>query len=359
MNFDTLKSGAVSFIAAQRIPGRPQGAYRNGPQGAEQLIASTDFCMALDHFGALAPLAAAEKDEWAAYLNGFQTEEGYYWQTGLEFRDLSSPMHRWDYLMGYFTRHALWALNLLERPPRRPLRFCDRFVDRNFLKGWLKDRHWANIWHAANEFLMAYAWLQARHVWFQDAQAREAMAALAEFLRPYLDPQTGYWGTQHGSTVANALGGYIHITPIYWDLGLEVPSVQAAIDSTLGLLRPDGFFMGAAPYDYDGVYTLANLTTLTTHRRAEIQTALGKAEQACQTMRNPDGGFKDNNFTAWGVAPDFTTPKGASGSTGTWMYTAALGLGAMVLEHSPLKGPWSFSPRVGHLVCAPTFPRSS
>lgn len=359
MDYRELKKRVVGFVEAQRVKGGPRGAYRNGPKGEVQIIASTDAAMTLAHFGELKKLSEGEKDEWAAYLNSFQTEEGYYWPTGKGFRDLVSARHRWDYVMGWFTRHAMWALNLLERPPARELRFADRFVEEDFLKYWVADRKWDNVWLTGNELLEAYSWLQTRAAWFKDDKAKRAMRTLAELMGSYMDGATGYWGTKHGSSVFNGMGGYIHITPIIWDQGLEAGHAEEAIDSTMSLQQADGFFgdyHGSMCYDFDGVYALANLTLLTEHRRAEVQDSLRRAVGAFLTMQNADGGFKDYGAGSFGYMECITTPAGASASTGTWMYSAAIGLAAAVMDESPFKGEWEFSPTIGHLVCVPGWP---
>ena len=116
---------------------------------------------------------------------------------------------------------------------------------------------------------------------FSKSCTQEWKDAVRQWLLDNSDEATGYWrkgvvpGDRH-----QALGGFVHIVPIFEHQGWAHPYLERAVDSVLALQLPDGpWFSGKAVFcatylDLDALYVLAYAQrTMPDYRGTDIRLA--------------------------------------------------------------------------------------
>jgi hypothetical protein len=363
-----VKATALSFVRAMKF-GEWPGRYRKEPGGPESFYGSYHGLHVLDLFGALEAFSPAELDAWADYLRDSQSEYGFFAadpavrSRPLAIDDMEPYWHT--------TRGHLWALRILERPPRFPLRFLEPLLDPAALHRWVRRYDWSNSWAAANQVLACATALLAMRDWFGVPEAERALqTGMIPALDELLDERTGYWGTQFGADLANGLFGTIHITPIYFALGRPLWALERNADSTLSLQRPDGSFWpgGSDCPDFDGAYMLSNLAALTEYRRDDLDMAARRYLEHALQHEDPHGcGWllhrRDSRPEQWRSRPHWIwEPEGTHVTAeyrdedpsrthimlGSWFYPLSIALVTHQLGDTGYEGPYRLNPQSLH-----------
>ncbi len=366
--YEQVKSSALRFVEAMKLDGSPW-RYRKEPGGSESFYGSYHALHVLDLFGGLESLSPQDRDGWAEYINADQSEDGLFRSAAHRGRvdsgiDSIEPL--WHY-----TRGHLWALRIIDRPPRYPLRFLEPLLDAQALYRWVKRYDWGNSWAAANQVLACVTALLAARDWFG---ASEVDAVLEQGMFPaleeLLDENTGFWGTQLGANLPNGLFGTIHVTPIYFAQGWPLRAVERNLDSTLACQLDDGSFWpgGSDCPDFDGAYMMANLNQLTDYRREDLHQAARHYLQHALMHESPDGcGWllhrRDSQPEQWKPRPHWIWKPGESKVTaeyrdddpnrthimlGSWFYPLSIALIAHLLGDTGYEGPYRPNPMSLH-----------
>jgi hypothetical protein len=115
----------------------------------------------------------AERETWADYLRADQGPQGFF----AADRDARARQLSVDDLepFWHYTRGHLWALRILDRPPRHPLSFLEPLLESDALYRWVKKYNWANSWAAGNQVLAGATALFAARDWFGAAEVDRVM----------------------------------------------------------------------------------------------------------------------------------------------------------------------------------------
>jgi GT2 family glycosyltransferase len=195
----------------------------------------------------------------------------------------------------YFLLHASDALGL---SPAIPLGFLEKLSDRGYLFGWMDGGPWDNPWLHSNNIMFALTFLQ---FWWSATGTHLAIQRIDDVL-DYLDQRqdsgSGLWQPNNGTDMYNAMYAAYHFWPYYFWRGRRPRHVEAVIDATLGLQRPDGLFGrsgsgGGACEDLDAIHTLVMMSLVADHRAAEVESALARALESLLAAQNDDGGFSN------------------------------------------------------------------
>ena len=366
--YDRVKASALRFVEAMKL-GESPWLYRKEPGGTESFYGSYHALHILDMFGALDSLSDRDRDEWAEYICADQSDDGLF-HTSSQRKATDSGI---DSVEPYWhtTRGHLWALRILNRPPRHPLRFLEPLLDAGALYRWVKKYDWSNSWAAGNQVLACATALMAVRDWFDmpgvDSIMEQGMFPALEEL---LDESTGFWGTQFGADLPNGLFGTIHITPIYFAQGWPLRALDRNLDSTLACQLEDGSFWpgGSDCPDYDGAYMMANLGELTQYRREDLHRAARRHLKHALMHESPDGcGWllhrRDTGPGEWKSRPHWIWKPGESTVTaeyrdedpsrtrimlGSWFYPLSIGLIAHLLRDTGYEGPYRLNPMSLH-----------
>ncbi len=366
--YERVKASALRFVEAMKL-GQLPWLYRKEPGGTESFYGSYHGLHILDLFGALDSLSDQDRDAWAEYVNRDQSEDGVY-RVGTQPEKpdwaIDSLEPHWHY-----TRGHLWALRILDRPPRFPLRFLEPLLDASVLRRWVKKYDWANSWAAANQVLACATALMAARDWFDISEVDSIMEeGMFPALEELIDENTGFWGTQFGADLANGLFGTIHVTPIYFSQGWPLRALERNLDSTLTCQLGDGSFWpgGSDCPDFDGAYMMANLGELTDYRREDLHRAARRYLDHALMHQSPDGcGWllhrRDTGPDQWKSRPHWIWTPGQSQVTaqyrdedpsrthimlGSWFYPLSIALVAHLLRDTGYEGPYRLNPMSLH-----------
>ena len=232
----------------------PFGCVRPHPGAAPDFYASADWAIIRTVFGEdlRQSLPDAQRREWIAHL-----------ASQVDPADGSFPIFGHSKLHANGT--AIGAFGALGGRMPAPVRLYEPFADPAHVSSWLETAiDWRMIWSASHLF-----W-GGMHCFALSSAATPAWhEAVFAWLDAHLDPATGWWcvGIPHGNR-NQALGGSVHILPIYQHMGRRFPYPERLIDSVLALQYPEGNWMTgsfkdawlAAPgftyLDLDGLYAL-------------------------------------------------------------------------------------------------------
>lgn len=97
------------------------------------------------------------------------------------------------------------------------------------LDAWL-DRQWprlqaAGFWSAGNWLMDVGVLLDTVYRFGGDDNAGEARGRLLAYLSQRIDPATGFW-FGHDDDHRTAMAGAMHLYPLYWCRGRQVPSFR-------------------------------------------------------------------------------------------------------------------------------------
>lgn len=280
---------------------------------------------------------AALRDAMAAGLNRFQGPDGLFRIAGIPTRAMGG--HDDEYFSFHCTNYALGALDMIERAPRFPLAFLERFLEPGFTRTWLDSRNWAAPWTEGNTVvnLASFFELEARR---GRDRAREGLLLIADWLERRQDPRTGFWNAP-GVAYLPAMAGAAHLLHVFHVLGRDVPNAGRILDSCLERGYPG---IRGACADIDLVDILCHLRSAADHVRA-IDDILRRFLAELLQIQNEDGGFCDSYVTpleTYGLV----TPRRTSATWTTWFRLATLGMIAVTLL--PGEAPsWRFRRTVG------------
>lgn len=248
----------------------PYGCYRMGVGRRSDLYASCDVAEIRTIMGEdlTKTLTPEQRKEWINHINSYQM------RTTGEYEDS----------LGHSRLHAngmvIGALGALDGQQRYPVTLYEPFDTPEEVADWLETTvDWENQWGSSHLF-----WGGLHCFSMSKACTPEWREAVFDWLDANLDPQTGWWrkGTEY-SDRHQALGGFVHIVPIYEHHGRKFPLPEKVIDSVLAMQLPDGCWLeskhsnGLTYLELDALYALAYMRKLAPdYRTADIDQAIRK-----------------------------------------------------------------------------------
>lgn len=275
--FDLGTVRAEILESCERLRDRdgPTGCYRSGPRLRSDLYSSLDVALMRVIMGEdfARTLSTAERGEWVDHINSF-AQRRYDLGGDGSYEDTfgHDPLHANGMVIG--------ALGPLGGRQPYPVRLYDGFDTPEKVQAWLDGLNWANQWRGSHLF-----WGGMHCFSFSRACTPAWREAVFDWLDRELDPATGWWrrGVPHADR-HQALGGSVHIVPIYAHHGRPFPYPERVIDSVLDLQLPDGRWLnrpGADPMHYlelDALYALRVMRDLAPegYRADDIEGALDR-----------------------------------------------------------------------------------
>ena len=350
----TLRDETLAFVARHELPELGAGRYRYARTVAEPTLYSSCYAaMTRDLYGDLEALPAAAREEWVAYLNAHQDDDGLYrdpviydqgWYAGDPF-DCGRP---------HLTCHVINALACLGATAPRPFALTTAYGDLGTLERWLRARDWgARVGWTGNEIMNLGTLLQYARDRHGDERAGRAVAFLLDWLEAHhLSEATGVWGELDVSDPiqrSHAVQAAYHWWPLFAYDRRPLPCAERAIDTVLATQNPlGGFGWGvhnpAEPYvssaceDIDSMYPLVRLTLQTACRREEIREALERGVDWVLQNRMADGGFVFIRGRAFEYGHPALRGEADQGAMfPTWFRTLSLAIAAQALPEHPLR----------------------
>jgi|SRR6218665_163549 len=372
--YKRIKNVSLNFVNAMKIGDKP-GIYRKEAGEGESFYGSYHAAHVLDLFGELDKISEEDKQVWAQNFLNRQTAQGYFSANPADHTRVVSIAEMEPYW--HYTRGNIWALRLLGIRPGHSFDFIQPLLNAESLYNWVKKYDWQNSWAAGNQVLACATVLFALRDWFGIKEIDQIMRdGMFRALEELLDEETGFWGTQFGASLPNALFGTIHVTPIYFAQGWPLRAVDRNIDSTLNCQLADGSFWpgGSDCPDYDGAYMIANLSKLSDHRKEDLETAARR--YLAHALMHEDGNAcgwllhrKDSEPRDWEPRPHWIWKAGMNTASaelrdedpgrthimlGSWFYPLSIALIAQMLGDTGYEGPYHFSRESLHVCNVPS-----
>jgi hypothetical protein len=205
--------------------GGPYGSYRAGKKQRPDLYSSCDVAQMRTIWGEnlSKSLSEEQRKEWVFHINSFaDNSDGSYFD-----RFGHSALHANGMTIG--------ALGVLGGKQKYPVKLYHEFNSPEKVVPWLEKIDWANQWGASHKF-----WGGMHCYSMSKFCSDEWLDVVFDWLNKNIDEKTGWWKKGIPLTDRHqALGGSVHILPIYQHKGREFPYPERVIDSVLALQLPN------------------------------------------------------------------------------------------------------------------------
>jgi hypothetical protein len=164
-----------------------------------------------------------QRSEWIEHINSFACPDGSY-----EDRFCHHALHANGMVVG--------ALGPLGGRQPYAVQAYDEFDTPEKVTRWLEGIDWARQWSASHQFWGGF------HCFSESARCTdEWRETVFAWLDTHADKETGWWkrGVEHADR-HQALGGFVHIIPIYQHQKRSYPYAERVIDSVLAMQLPSG-----------------------------------------------------------------------------------------------------------------------
>lgn len=336
IRYAELRENAVRYLLSMREDDTWE--FRFSRANPPTLIASCVAGMFAGFLGHAETLTGAERQQWAAHIQRFQNDEGWFEDADID-DDHRLDWYGRDRALFHRTRHALCALPVLGACPVKPLRMVDTWLGSGRMAAWLETLDLSDYWYASNMMMDAFLLLWQAYHSGDCAEAKTAIGELLDFCDEAANPDTGYHD-RGLSDVRNAMAGAMHLYPAYFLCGRVPKYAETVVQTTLGLQQEDGLFGyesgkgGEDCLEYDAVLILSNFNFLTPRYAREIEQALRRCQQGVMVCLNEDGGFAPHRRPeAYNFGTRTTTVEpGQSSLWATYGRMLTIAMAGMVLE---------------------------
>ena len=303
--------GALDFARSLEVPSEGVGRYRYSAGDSKPTLYASACAVLLRHLlGDLGELGEAERDDWAAYLNGFQCEDGLYRDPGLPSAKAERPYGQgWCQLTVLVTA----ALACLASRPGLPFAFLRELHEQGAASAWVSSLDWRRRPAQESSAVMHYvALLQYQ----RDADASNAvdrsLNEIFDFLEESQDPSHGLWAFRPiRSTEELALAGRVsgNVSNGFFYDGRYIRRPERMVKGYLNVQDGPGASPGrdaGVSEDFSALMPLARLAGMGI-RRDLTAASLRTAIHWSHVHRMPSGGVRSRlyeNDSSWPILMD-------------------------------------------------------
>lgn len=269
---DRVRQDVLAHCERLRDRDGPIGSYRRGVGQRTDLYSSMAVVISRTIMGENLRATLGDQDRlaWIEHINSFAARPHETEPMG-DYTDTigHSPFHGNGQVVG--------TLGVLGGQQPFRFRYYEEFDQPEKVGSWLdREIDWTIPWSESHKF-----WGGLHCFSFSKRCTSAWLDACFTWLDANVDPQTGWWrrGVEPRQPYA-ALGGAVHILPIYEHHGRAFPYPRQMVDSTLAMRQASGLWMPGAsePFTYlelDGLYVLALARQwVPGYREAEIARAV-------------------------------------------------------------------------------------
>ena len=290
-----LRNDSLTWVESMRLKNSPYGKYKFCSNGHVTTMSSCFALFIRELLNDLENISDMDRQEWIDYLKSSQDQStGLFYDPEYNRSDLKGK-HNEEYFLHQNTMFCLSALNALDSKQNYQLSFLEKYKDDEYLITWLKSLNWSNPWLVSNNVMFIMYFLLFELETNNKSVNARYINIIFSYLDSIQDPETGYWGTNQGSSLFNGMAGAFHFYFSYMYCNRHIQYVEKIIDSTLALQHHDGLFSpaggGGHCEDLDAIDILVKFSQLSSYRKIEVSNSLNRAIHALLANQNLDGGF--------------------------------------------------------------------
>lgn len=295
IDYYKLRNDSLNWVESMRLKNSPYGIYKFCSNGHVTIMSSCFALFIRELLNDLENIFDEDKQEWIDYLKSSQDQAtGLFYDPGYNRSDLKGK-HDEEYFLYQNSMFCLSALNALDSKPNYQLAFLEKYKNDEYLLTWLKNLNWSNPWLVSNNVMFIMYFLLFELETNNESTNVRYINIIFGYLDSIQDPETGYWGTNQGSSLFNGMAGAFHFYFFYVYCNRHIQYAEKIIDSTLALQHHDGLFSpaggGGHCEDLDAIDILVKFSQLSSYRESEVDISLNKAIYALLENKNSDGGF--------------------------------------------------------------------
>jgi len=349
LDFGAFRRRVLAFSDSLRSSGTV-GEYRYAPSAAAPVLyASVYAAMLHDLLDDLQCREAAEKQLWAAYICGFQCEDGLFRDPRLA-NGIAETEDWWGWR--HLAAHAVTALTCLGGRAPHPFRFLEPLYGAGKTRAWIAALPWQTRPSYVSNTVMNYGvLLQYERDFRENAFANQALAEIYGFLEETVSADTGLWHQQRPRSreeLSTAVQTAYHLWILYFYDQRPIRFIEQAIGSCMATQKRLGGFgvplNSSACEDIDTVDPLSRFCLLSQHRREHIGKSLRRGAKWILSNQMADGGFVFRRFEPFVYGhPLMATGVDESSLFATWFRVLSLAYASQVPAADPFVGAhWRF-----------------
>ncbi|MEN6401584.1 MAG: hypothetical protein ABFD94_06520, partial [Armatimonadia bacterium] len=299
----SLKASVLGFVESCALG--EVGRYRYSLACSEATLYSSSYAaMARDLLGDLEGLEAGEREEWVAYLNGHQDEDGLYRDPVIFGEGWYADDPLWCG-RSHLTCHVVTALACLGAVAPREFGWLEPWRDVDRVVAWLGERDFGErVGWSGNEIMNVGTLLQYAREFQGDVRAGRAVACLLDWLETHqVRAETGVWGSLDVNDPmqrSHMVQAAYHWWPLFAYDGRPFPYAERAAETVLATQNPVGGFgwgvhnpaeplASSACEDIDSLDPLARLLEQAPGHREEIVAAIWRGAEWVRSNQVADG----------------------------------------------------------------------
>lgn len=337
LDFKKLKADLLNYMQSVKVA---PFTYKYAVSCEKPCLYASIYAVMLEGLlGVLDKRTKDEKKAWAEYLNSFQSEEdGLYYDPSLEgsaYEHIGVWNEGWGkhHLMG----HMIIALARLGVTPKYPLKYLEKYYDKEYLVKWMDSFDFStDVWTASNYFMNLYTVLEYARDYMDEARAKEAVDTMTEWILQRQNPETGMWHTQKWDSLdhlgkLNVVRAAYHFYPLFEYEGIENPYARKVIEHIIPLQNSWGGWTiergnAGACEDIDAIEPLLRYASACPELEEEIQVAIRRSMVWQLACRNQDKGFSFylRSSQEYGGHPITSSRRDESSMFATWFRTLCL-----------------------------------
>lgn len=336
-DFSVFKKEILEYVESVRCG---EFAYKYSASRKHPVLYASIYAVMLEGLlGVLDKRTPEELRHWADYLNSFQNpDDGLFYDPALAgdaYEHLGIWNEGWGkhHLMG----HIIIAFARLGHRPKYPLRYLEKYYDRDYLMEWMDSFDFSeDVWTASNYFMNLFTVLEYSRDYLEDPCAGVAIDTMLKWLKDKQNPETGMWHATPMSELDHlgklkVVRAAYHYFPLFEYEGVEIPYADKIVENILPLQNGWGGWAvehgnSGACEDIDAVEPLIRCASATPDKADEIKSALIRSIIWQLACRNADGGFSFylRAQQEYGGHPLTTSLRDESSMFATWFRTLCL-----------------------------------
>ena len=299
-DFLTLKQRTLDYLDSLHI-GEKGFQYKYTLCGTTSNIYNSVYaCMLLSLYGEIPKISKTDNKNWIDYFNSFQDVE-----SGLFFDPSIKNEHYDDsdwWGARHLVPHIICAYSALNAKPRYEFKWVSKYYNKEKLYELINSCNWNSAitdeTDIDNKIMNIGVTLQYQRDYWQDNNAREAIAYLKELLVERINPGTGLWGKYDigdSYELPRMIQFAYHILRIFIYDKEHISNAEKIIDLVLLSQNKYGGFgeklNSSACEDIDAIDILIYLSKQTDYRIIDINNAVRRGLVFILSNQNEDGGF--------------------------------------------------------------------